>query len=272
MKARKLDIKQMQELFATPKRSNAKEGFVTFSNIPLDGDPMVLRFLPDLDEENPVVWIASKTIHAVKDSSGKWHTLPCLTAHGEQDTHCPLCVTAAELYSAGDREKGKNFYKKKNFIAQALVVSDPTPDSEEYVNMTGKVAKVQLTKTFYERIISQCTALDNTSFVDDIAGCDYAIYRTKKDNFNNYDLSNFVRKESDIDYADVEDQLVELKSLLPVVNDDERVRVLSEHAFLVADLLGESVPVLETMPENDELLGNAEEIMDVVNKRRAKTV
>jgi len=40
----------------------------------------------------------------------------------------------------------------------------------------------------------------------------------------------------------------------------------------VADLLGESVPILETMPENDELLGNAEEIMDVVNKRRAKTV
>ena len=59
--------------------------------------------------------------------NGDRKSVPCLSMYGED---CPICAVSSAYYKAEDKENGKKYWKKKQHIAQALIVEDPLPADE----------------------------------------------------------------------------------------------------------------------------------------------
>jgi len=87
------------------------------------GQRAVLRFLPDADGSNPRMFMVEKISHNLV-INGQKRTVPCMSMYGED---CPVCKVSQDYYKVDDKENGKRYWKKKQYIAQALVVEDPLP-------------------------------------------------------------------------------------------------------------------------------------------------
>lgn len=90
---------------------------------------VVIRFLPEKTTDLPYVTVYS---HGFKGDTNKWLISElCPTTIGQ---HCPICAKNSELWNSGTKENqdiARARKRKKNYIFNILVISDPsTPENE----------------------------------------------------------------------------------------------------------------------------------------------
>lgn len=241
-----------------------------------DGEQAVIRFLPDLDEENPLAFLVEKLMHKLV-INGQRRSVPCLKMYGEAE--CPICTMSSDFYNeakdakdAGDkaleaekRALGKKYWRNKQHIARAVIVKDPLPVSEGEESHEGQVRTITLSFQIYEAINQafQSGELDEVPFAFE-GGCDFIIKKkvTKdgNDEWASYVYSTFARRSTDLDPESVE--LKELSEFLP-----EKVEYDKLTELLEADITGSDVDnVTNSTPAKSK-----DSMEDQLNALKSKT-
>jgi len=202
------------------------------------GQRAVIRFLPDRDAQNVRGFLVEKVSHNLT-INGQKKTVPCLSMYGED---CPVCKVSQDYYKVNDKINGKKYWRKKQYIAQALVIEDPLPADKETGNThQGEVRHIALGYQLYniikEAFASEDDPLDASP--DDFAeGYDFIIKKTEQGEYSTYTMgTKFHSKQralSEQELSVADDGMIELKTLLPKNPGAEKVR-----AMLNADLNGE---------------------------------
>lgn len=230
-----LGLEQLRAAF----KKNENEGtsrpnnYYPFWNIP-EGSTAVIRFLPDANDENPMGFLVEKLMHTLT-INGEKKSVPCVKMHDED---CPICKVSQAYYKEEDKVNGKKYWRKKQHIAQVLVVEDPLPPNEDTGEThEGKVRFVALGFQLYNIIKDafESGELDEIPYAYD-GGTDFQIKKTKQGDYPSYSLSKFARRSSDLtpdQVALVQEQLVDLTTLLPANPGVEKLE-----AMLEADLTG----------------------------------
>lgn len=218
-------------------RENFTNNYYPFWNMKT-GQKAVIRFLPDKDDTNPRGFLVEKVFHNLT-INGQKKTVPCLSMYGEE---CPICKVSQEYYKAKDDANGKKYWRKKQYIAQALVVEDPLPaDQETGETHAGKVRYFALGYQIYN-IIKEAFASEDEpleavpySFND---GYDFIIKKSEKGGYADYSVgTKFLSRQRGLDedeFTVVEEGMIDLHTLLPKNPGVEKVQ-----AMLNADLTGE---------------------------------
>jgi hypothetical protein len=191
------------------------------------GKTATIRILPDSDEENPRGFVIFKDTHKLT-VNGKDHYIPCTGF----DT-CPICAVSQAYYNDDDEDNGKKYWRRRDFIVQALIVKDPTGDADN--NAVGEVKLISFNKTMYDIIVEAIESGDLESPPYDFEdGTDFIIKKTDGGKFASYVVgTKFARRERAMDEDEIEtaeEDMIELKSLLPKPWPVEKVEALLEAA------------------------------------------
>lgn len=169
--------------------------FFNFWKAPVDSVSTV-RFLPDLDEENPRGFLVENLVHEL-EINGKREKVACGKMYGD---HCPICDLSAEYYNKKsplyDEEIGQKLYKKKSYIAQALVLESAIDQPEN----SPLVWLIEFGPQIYKQIQAGFKSgdLDNSPILFK-GGYNFRFRKTLNGNgSNSYTTSNFSPKQSDI--------------------------------------------------------------------------
>lgn len=235
----KRSIEDLRSTFATPDKEKPEfvNNYYPFWNMEA-GQKVVIRFLPDKDDTNPRGFLAEKTFHKLT-INGQSKTVPCLSMYGEE---CPICKASQAYYKSKDEVNGKKYWRKKQYIAQALVIEDPLPpDPTTGETHQGKVRYFALGYQLYniikEAFASEDDPLESVPY-DFENGYDFIIKKTVKGKFADYTVgTKFLSRsrtltEMELEVAD--EGMIELATLLPKNPGVEKVTEL-----LNADLSGD---------------------------------
>lgn len=202
------------------------------------GQRAVIRFLPDLNENNPRGFLVERVSHNL-EVNGQRRTVPCLSMYEED---CPVCKVSQDYYKAKDDVNGKKYWRKRQYIAQAIIVEDPLPANEETgSNYEGQVKAISLGFQIYN-IIKEAFGSDELEAIpyDFSEGYDFIIKKTEQGQYASYAVgTKFANKQralTDEELAAAEEGMIDLATLLPANPGEERVR-----AMLNADLNGEEL-------------------------------
>jgi hypothetical protein len=233
-------LSALRAAFAKPERQsneNLPNNYYPFWNMKI-GEQCVIRFLPDANPENPLGFLIEKVMHTLI-IDGKERSVPCMSMYGEP---CDVCKVSQDFYRNNDKINGKKFWKKRQHLAQALVVTDPLePNKETGENHEGKVRKIalsfQLFNVIKEAFESGDLEEDPSSFK---GGYDFVIKKTQQGEYATYAVgSKFKPKQRDLtdeEILSVQEDMVDLTTLLPKNPGGEKIR-----AQLNAALSGDSV-------------------------------
>lgn len=228
--------------FSGAKKEGNREAFTNnyypFWNMKA-GQRAIMRFLPDRNENNERGFLVEKVFHNL-EINGQKKTTPCLSMYGED---CPICKISQEYYKAKDEVNGKKYWRKKQYIAQALIVEDPLEaDKDTGETHAGKVRYIALGYQLYNIIIeafaSEDDPLDDVPYSFD-GGYDFIVKKTQQGEYSTYTMgTKFQSKQralSEDELVVVENGMIELATLLPKNPGVEKTQ-----AMLNADLNGES--------------------------------
>ena len=198
-----------------------------------DGESATVRFLPDADEDNPLGFMAESLKHTL-EINGETKSVACLKMFEED---CPICKVSSEYYKKEDKENGKKFWRKKQHITQAIIISDPLP-ADETTGETheGKIRFLTLGYQIYN-VMKEAFGSEELDAVPYAFknGCDFIIKKTKQGEYSTYAVgSRFARKSSDLtdeQLAIVEENLGVLSDLLPRNPGFEKVQGMLEAAL-----------------------------------------
>lgn len=202
-----------------------------------NGQKAVIRFLPDRDGSNPTGFLVEKVNHNLT-INGQKKSVPCLSMYGED---CPVCKVSQDYYKANDKINGSKYWRKKSYMAQAIIVEDPLPaDPETGVTHQGQVRNItvgyQLNNIIKEAFADD-DALQGVPY-DFEEGHDFVIKKSEQGEYSTYTMgTKFLSKQrslSEEELVVVEEGMIELKTLLPKNPGVEKIR-----AMLNADLNGE---------------------------------
>jgi len=230
----KQDFANFKAGFSAATASNAvKNNYYPFFKMPDDSSARI-RFLPDLNEDNPLGFMIEKITHQLT-VNGEKKTVPCLASYGDE---CPICKVSKEYYDAGDKVNGKLYWKKKNYLAQALIGEDPIIE-KGHESADGKVKIFSIGFSIFKIIKDSFESgeLDVAPFAYE-DGTDFIIKKTKQGEFASYTLSKFARKSSTLDQDQidyVQSELVDLATLLP-----KKPELATIEGLLMAALTGKS--------------------------------
>lgn len=227
-----LSIEQLREAYKTPENTNSRpNNYYPFWQANT-GEQAIVRFLPDLDPDNPLGFMVEKLMHHLT-INGEDKKVPCLKMYGED---CPICNVSRAYYKdeGKDSVNGKKYWRKKQHIAQALIVEDPLPaDKETNETHEGKVRFLNLGWQLFGVIKEAFESgdLDEVPYAYK-GGCNFIIKATPQGDYDTYAIaSKFARKSSDLtdeQIAFVQDHLVDLKTLLPAHPGLEKVEAMLE--------------------------------------------
>lgn len=225
----KSSFNSLKDRFAKTKNAGGQNNYYPFYKIPADSQATV-RFLADKNEDNPLGFLVEKVYHELT-VNGEKKIIPCLHSYGED---CPICKVSKEYYDAGDKVNGKKFYRKKGYVAQALIVEDPITDSG-HESAAGQVKLMSVGYSLFNiiRDAFESNELDDAPY-EFVGGTNFLIKRTMKGDFANYDLSKFARRSSDLNEEQVDyvkSQMIDLSTLLPKKPELEKVETLLESAL-----------------------------------------
>jgi hypothetical protein len=218
-------------------KKNENEGtsrpnnYYPFWNIP-DGSQAIVRFLPDANKDNPMGFMVEKLMHTLT-INGENKSVPCLKMYGEE---CPICKVSSAFYKEDDKVNGKKYWRKKQHLAQVLVVEDPLPPDETTGEThEGKVRFVALGFQLFNIIKDafESGELDEVPFAFE-GGTNFIIKKTKQGDYPSYALSKFARRSTDLsddEIASVRDQMVDLSTLIPQSLGVEKVESMLEAAL-----------------------------------------
>jgi hypothetical protein len=153
---------------------------------------------------------------------------------------CPICKLSQEYYKAKDDVNGKKYWKKKQYMAQVLVVEDPLEaDATTGENHEGKVRLISLGFQIYN-IIKEAFKSDELEVAPFSyeGGYDFIIKKSEQGQYASYAVgTKFMNKQRDLSDEEigvVEEGLIDLSTVLPKHPGVEKVE-----AMLQADLNGE---------------------------------
>lgn len=164
--------------------------FYPFWKMP-DDTVAVVRFLPDLDEDNSLGFLVENLTHQLV-INGEKKTVPCLSMHGED---CPICQLSRKYYDEENETMGKKYYKKKGYIGQVIVIDSPIEHDQ---NQLVKLIE------FGPKIFKQIQAAFQSGDLEEApfelkGGYNFRIKKTKSGQYADYGTSSFAPKQSDLD-------------------------------------------------------------------------
>ena len=193
-----------------------------------DDATAVVRFLPDLDEENNLGFLVENLQHELI-VNGQKKTVPCLSMHGED---CPICQLSRKYYDEKNEEMGKKYYRKKSYIGQVIVVESPIEhDQSQLVKLIdfGPAVFKQIQAAF------QSGDLENPPY-ELKGGYNFRIKKTKNGQYASYTTSSFAPKQSDL-----EDEIIEQLELYNLSDyRGEKLDRATVEAMLMADQTGQA--------------------------------
>ena len=197
------------------------------------GESSTVRFLPDGNSNNPLGFLVEKRTHTLT-LNGQKRNVPCLSMYGDD---CPICKVSQAYYKANDTTNGKKYWRKLQYIAQALVVDSPIPVKDGEEAYVGAVKRMTINPQLYKVIKEAFESgdLENIPF-DYELGTNFIIKKDQQGEYASYILSKFAKRESalDDDTIDfVKGQLKDLATTLPKKPDLAEVE-----AMLEADMTG----------------------------------
>lgn len=198
----------------------------------------IVRFLPDLDEDNPLGFLVENLQHELI-INGKTERVGCLSMHGE---HCPICELSRKYYDEENKDMGKKYYKKKSYIGQVIVVESPIEHDQSQL--------VKLIE-FGPQVFTQIQAAFNSGDLEEApyelkGGYNFRFRKTKTGSGqNSYATSNFAPKQTDLD-----DDLIEQLKLFNLSEyRAKRLDAATLEAMLVADQTGSAFSKQSTSEE-----------------------
>lgn len=197
------------------------------------GESATIRFLPDADKSNPMGFLVEKRTHKLK-INGQDRTIPCLTTYGDE---CPICKVSAAYYKANDKVNGKKYWRKQQYIAQALIVDSPIAPEAGQPADAGQVKLMTINPQLYKVIKEAFESgdLENIPYEYDV-GTNFIIKKDQQGEYASYIMSKFAKRESALDDETVEfvkGALKELSTVLP--RKPERAEI---EAMLEAEMTG----------------------------------
>lgn len=249
-------LADIQAAFSTPKNdneggSNRPNNYYPFWNMKV-GEQAIIRFLPDKSDDNPMGFIVEKLMHTL-EINGEKKSIPCLKMYGDD---CPICKVSSSYYKENDNTNGKKYWRKKQHLAQALIVEDPLPSNPETDEThENKVRFVALGYQLFNVIKEAFEGgeLDELPYAFE-NGCDFIIKKTKQGEYDTYAIaSRFARKSrnlSDEEVSMVRQEMIDLKSLLPPKPEIEKVEAMLEASLTGGEYSDDSSS--DTSSENKE--------------------
>jgi len=201
--------------------------FYPFWKMP-DDSTAVVRFLPDLDEENSLGFLVENLQHELV-VNGQKKKVPCLKMHGDD---CPICNLSRKFYDEKNEDMGKRYYRKKSYIGQVIVVESPIEHDQQ--------ALVKLIE-FGPAVFKQIQAAFQSGDLEEApyefkGGYNFRIKKTKSGQYASYNTSSFAPKQTDLD-----DEVIEAITLYNLVDyRSKKVDAATVEALLVADQTGQS--------------------------------
>lgn len=237
-------LESLKAAFAKTENSQTRENlpnnYYPFWNMKED-EQCKVRFLPDANESNPFGFLVVKSFHTL-EINGEKKSVPCLYDHFGED--CPICKISQNYYKVEGKESvnGKKFWKKKQYITQALIIEDPLPiDSKTNETHKGKLRYITLGYQLYN-VIQE--AFKSDEVLDSIPynfedGYDFIIKKTAQGKYGAYNIgSMFSRKQrslSEDEMVVVNEHLADLSTLLPKHPGLEKVEAMLEAALTGAN-------------------------------------
>jgi len=155
----------------------------------------VIRFLPApaVDGDDALPWV--RTFSHGFQGPGGWFIDNCLTTLNEK---CPVCEHNNTLWNSGieaNKEIARKQKRKLSYVANILVVSDPTNPSNE--------GEIRLYK-FGKKIFDKITEAMNPEFADETPvnpfdlweGANFKLKIRNVEGYRNYDKSEFSAKSA----------------------------------------------------------------------------
>lgn len=189
-----------------------------------------VRFLPDLDEENPMGFLVENLAHELV-INGKREKVPCLKMYGQE---CPICALSQDYYdekSANHNEAlGKKYYRKKSYIGQVIVMETPIEHDQNQI-----VKLIEFGPAVFKQIQAafQSGDLEEAPF-ELKGGYNFRIKKTKSGEYASYTTSSFAPKQTDVG-----DDIIEKMELFNLA--DYRTPAITRdvlEAMLTADQTG----------------------------------
>lgn len=248
------------------------------------GQRAVVRFLPDLNDNNPRGFLVEKVTHSLT-INGQKRSIPCLSMYNED---CPICKISQAYYKAKDDINGKKYWKSRQSLGQVLVVEDPLPPDENGETHVGKVRMISLGFQILN-IIKEAFASDELEGIpyDFEEGYDFIIKKTESGGYPGYAVgTKFANKQRSLTASELEAAeagMIDLVTLLPKHPGLDKVQ-----AQLDAEMNGEeysdspSTPAKEELPftptakstTTEEVAGddNVDDMLAQIRARRKKAV
>lgn len=151
------------------------------------------RFLPDLDEENPLGFIVENRYHELQ-INGKKKKIACGKMYDEP---CACCERSQKHYDEGDEKLGKSFWRKVDYIAAGLIISSPF---DYPINKDENPARmVSIGPKLYKVIEAKIVKgdLDEMPY-DMVKGYNFRINKTHQGDYADYTTSDFARKSTPV--------------------------------------------------------------------------
>lgn len=224
--------------------------FYQFWKMP-DDSTAVVRFLPDLDEDNSLGFLVENLQHELV-INGQKKKVPCLSMHGED---CPICALSRKYYEEENEAMGKKYYRKKSYIGQVIVVESPIEhDQSQLVKLIdfGPAVFKQIQSAF------QSGDLEEAPF-EFKGGYNFRIKKTKNGQYASYTTSSFAPKQTDLD----DDIIAQLKLFNLADYRGQKPDYATVAAMLVADQTGSA---FDGEDEHDDHVHVVEQPAQVVEK------
>lgn len=228
-----LDINALRNAFKKKESEGSGEGntgfwdkFYPFYKMGMD-ETVEYRFLPDLDEENPLGFIVENKYHELL-INGKKKRIACAKMYGET---CACCEKSQKYYDEGDEKIGKAFWRKVDYIAQGVIIA--TPFDYPIKSDENPVRMVSLGPKLYKVIEAKIVKGDLDEMpCDMVKGYNFRINKTKQGEYADYSTSDFARKSTSISDAMLTNlELYDLKNFRYGKIEREQMEAMIE-AFL----------------------------------------
>lgn len=206
-----------------------------------EGDTAIIRFLEDADPENPYFWqerlmfrlpfngmVNVPNVSAQDASRQIIVQVPCMEMYGKQDA----VLNEVRQWFKDDslEEMGRKYWKKRSYIFQGFVRSNPMTDDETPENPIRRFMISPQIFTLIKNSLMDPEIEELPTHAE--RGLDFRILKSSKGGYADYSNSSWARKESELTEEELkavdEHGLFNLADFLPEEPTEELQKVIFE--------------------------------------------
>jgi hypothetical protein len=219
-------------------QSRGTDAIYPFWNMDNDSTA-VIRFLPDASPDNVFFWRERQVIKipfagvAGGDQKPLMVQVPCVEMWGDT---CPVHAEIRPWFKDPSMEDlGRKYWKKRSYIFQGFVVTDPMNDDTPENPIRRFVIGPQIFKLLKSALMDP--DMENLP-TDYDAGTDFRLVKTQKGQYADYSTSNWARKERSLN--ETERQAIETHGLFDI-NDFMPKRPSQDELRVIMEMFEASV-------------------------------